>query len=105
VTDAIGAIALSEGLPETVRPSLLLPACRIRRDRRRWEDISLAVVTANMVLGGFSDKRTDPLDMLAVMFTPEELAELRAEREEAEQRMLEEMQMAKLRRLMEWKTH
>lgn len=100
MTDAIRIIALSEGMPETVRPSLLLPACRIRRDRRRWEDISLGIVTANMILGGFSEKRGDPLDRIRIMFTEEELAEIEAQREEAEMRMLEEQQLARLRRLM-----
>lgn len=101
MTEAIRIIALSEGLPETTRPSLLLPAVRIRRDRRRWEDISLGIVTANMILGGFSERRGDPLDKVAVMFTEEELADLRAQREEAELRVLEEQQLARLRRLMD----
>lgn len=105
MTDAIRIIALSEGIPETATPSLLLRAVAVRRDRKRWEDISLAIVIANMVLGGFSDRPQDPLDKIKVMFTDEEFEDMMVQREEAEMRMLEEQQMAKLRRMMEWKTH
>ena len=105
MTDAIGIIALSEGLPETARPSLLLPACAVRRDRRRWEDIALAVVIANMVLGGFSDRPQDPLDRIRGMFTDEEFEQIKAQQEEAEMMALEMQQMEKLRRFMEHGRH
>lgn len=99
MTDSINALALAEGMPTTADPSAILTACRIRRERTRWDNIALATTISNMVLSGFSEKRRDPLDNLSAMFTEEELDALRAERARQEQLRMETMQIERLMRL------
>ena len=86
-------------MPETADPSLIMTACRIRRERTRWDSIALATTISNMVLSGFSEKRRDPLDNLTAMFTPEEIEMLRRERAQQEQSRMETMQIERLMRL------
>ena len=98
MTEAIQIISISEGMPTTALPSIILKAVRVRRDRMRNDDIAFAMVLSNMILGGFSDKqKRDPLDVVAPMFSAEELANLKEQREQQERMAMENYQIARLR--------
>ena len=88
-------ITLIEGLPSGARPSQIVLAARIRRERSRQDKIDLALATANLVLGGFSST-SDTLEAVKHLFTEDEYDQLRQEREERhelaeQQRMLTAM--------------
>ena len=98
MTDAFQTLSLVEGLPIEVRPSILLSACEIRREKHRQDKIDVALATSNLILGGFSEK-ADPLEAVKHMFTDEEYKQVIIEREEQRQRAIRIAQIEQLKRM------
>lgn len=99
MSDLFQTLSISEGMPMEAPPSAILKACRLRRIRRRQDMIGLAVATSGLILSGFSEKRTDPMDCLKHLYTDEELERYYSMRAEAEQMQAQMAQIEKLRRL------
>jgi len=85
-------------MPLGASPNLIMDACAIRREKQRQDKIDLALATANLVLGGFSNK-ADTLEACRHMFTDEEYNEIISERAERKDRAVRAAQIEKLRRL------
>jgi len=83
-------------MPLTASPRLALQSARIRYERRRQDKIDVALATANLVLGGFS-QGADTLDAVKHMFTEDEITRIREEREERQQVAYQQAQIAQMR--------
>ncbi|MGN0138402.1 MAG: hypothetical protein ACI381_07340 [Candidatus Methanomethylophilaceae archaeon] len=94
-------VRLSEGLPSDTRTSDVWKVAEYRRDRRRSESVALAMSICEAVRINLSGGSTS--DVLRPFYTEAEWDRMREEAAEARQRMAEEQQIAKLRRLSrEW---
>lgn len=80
-------------------PSLIINACRARRERRRTDMINAAMVTANLIIGHFAEGYR-PLDAVKHLYTAEEFDEIERQDEERRQYIIEAQQIERIRRLM-----
>jgi hypothetical protein len=84
-------------MPLGATPSKVVLAARIRHERRRQDKIDLALATANLVLGGFSNKPVDTLNAVQHMFTEDEIQQIKEDRKEREEYAAQAAQIARLR--------
>ena len=78
---------------------MILSAVAIRREKERQERIDLALATANLILGGFSN-RYDTLDACRHMFTNEEYDRIVSERSQRKNDAARRAQIEMLKRRM-----
>ncbi len=86
-------------MPLDASPSAIMNALRYRRESKRRSIIELSVTISNLVLGGFSDRNTDPLNAIRHLYSDDEWQQLQERREEQEELRAQQMQIAKLMRL------
>lgn len=90
-------VRLSEGLPSDTKPSDVWKVAEYRRDRRRSESEALAMSICEAIRVNLSGGTT--ADVLRPFYSDAEWSHLQEEAAEARQRMAQEQQIAKLRRL------